>query len=924
MIRALSDTSGYDGGMRNPIHSRCLKKRVAHDYLQLGRCQPGHACRFLDGDGVIDRSATDDVSMAAVIPNGDRDKTIRVVISVIALEAGSFRCYNCTIYEHFPLHYNMKTMRLLPLIAMICCAQYVPARQLTPDEALARVPVSRMKQVVSRAGLPSLCFTAEAGGVTTLYAFNSQADGGFMLVSADDAFPVALLGYSDTGSFPTQDVMPPNVRWWMDQYSRQIAMWATGEAAATDDVYPGVVLGAPDVDPIVKTLWNQLSPYNLMCPELNDRHCPTGCVATAMAQVMKVHGWPASGRGSHSYTPYHIGHEVSVDFSASAYQWDKMADNYTGVTDQDAVDAVARLMLDCGVSVSMQYDAGASGANYPSAAKSLVRYFDYDKGIRVLHRDCYDYKDWLKMIYDELAGGRPVMYAGTNDEGSHAFVCDGYRSDDYFHINWGWGGLSDGFFLLIALEPDEQGTGGSSAGYNLGQQLILGIQPPVEGSHVIPVMRFLSNFATGATSYARPYAEVKFLDRRGIFNESIETVSATMGVKLTDGSGAVTYVESTPQRYYAGQGFIKYVMSAEKFPDSGTYTVTPAVKDSTGVWWDCEVNMSNIRELSLTVTADSLVFTPIADATVRATGLKLLSPVYPGREFGLQALLANVSSDEEFYDDVMPVLELDDELKGTADPISVELLAGEKGTFEWVGKFPSGIAPGKYMLYLADSHERNISQGLEVTVEAAPAESTEYTVLSTTAEGFDGSEQTPAQMAASDLRFRVTVSCSSGYFSGIMQGGVFHADGEGIYEVPGGFIGVAAGDTKSIDMNSDMSLYLSSGNLYYFKAYAASYGRIGNNMYFTVGSQGLELVGEETPSLRVVHHPGSDQALLSAPSGIVSVEFYSASGRVVARHYVGGTESAAAVDLTGISQGFYLLRVVMSDGGVGVVKFIRD
>ena len=811
--------------------------------------------------------------------------------------------------------------------AALITAAVASARQLTPAEALSRASADRPALVAahSRASSPVLGFKATADSLTTLYAFNRPDDGGFILVSADDAFPVAVLGYADSGSFPSADAMPENVRWWMEQYSRQIAMWASGEASAADDgADPGVVLGAPAVNPIVSTRWNQLSPYSLMCPELGGHHCPTGCVATAMAQVMKVHKWPANGRDSHSYYPYNIGHTISVDFSRSAYQWDKMVDNYDGVTDQEAIDAVALLMYDCGVSVSMQYNVNSSGASYPSAAKSLVRYFDYDKGIRILHRDCYEYEEWVEMIYNELAAGRPVLYAGTNDEGSHAFVCDGYRSDDYFHINWGWGGLSDGYFLLTALDPTEQGTGGSSAGYNLGQQVIMGIRPPVEGSYVIPVMRFQSNFSTSASSYARPYGEVRFVDRRGIFNESIESVTATLGVKLTDSDGAVTYVESSPVRYSAGQGTIRYGMLAEKFPDSGTYTVRPAVKDSTGVWWDCEVNMANTRELTLTVTPDSLLFKPIGEAEVRATDLQLLSPVYPGKEFGLRAQVANVSSVEEFYDDVMPVLELDNELKGTSEGISVELLPGEKGKFEWVGKFPSGITPGTYMLYLADSHERNISKGLSVTVDAAPTDALRYTVVSTVSDGTEGTETAPAQMTASDLLFHVNVSCSAGYFAGIVQGGVFHSDGVGIYEVPGGFVGVGAGNSGCIDIHSDLSPYLSSGNLYYFKAYSTGYGYMGNNMYFTVGTQGIDAIGEETPSMRVIHQPGSDQALLTAPAAIVAVEVYSASGSIVARHPADGLETETTVDVSALPRGFYLLRVAMADGSAEVVKFVLN
>lgn len=799
------------------------------------------------------------------------------------------------------------------------------ARQLTPAEALARATDFRsgitIQSTDSRAAENKLVMTKTDGDLTTIYVFEGKGSDGFLIVAADDAAGKALLGYSDTGKFPSETEMPDNLRWWLGQYSAEIAMAAKGLTTVSNAEGNGVTTARSEIEPLVKTLWGQLSPYNEMCPEINGAHCPTGCVATAMAQIMNYHKWPEKGVGSHTYTPYDIKESLTVDFANTTYQWDKMLDRYDSESAQESKDAVASLMYSCGVSVSMQYSTSGSGANYQSAAKSLVNYFDYDKGIRVLNRDSYGYDEWVEIVYNELSQGRPVMYSGTNEEGSHAFICDGYRADDYFHINWGWRGLSDGYFLLTALEPSEQGTGGSSAGYNLGQELILGIQPSKSDSYIIPVIRFISNFSTSATSYSRPYAEVRFRDRRGIFNESIGEIEATMGVKLTDASGNVSYAESTKKTYLSGQGFTSYQIPVEKFPTEGSYTVAPAVKDQNGKWWDCEVNMANERSLFLTVRKDSLVFSHTSEPTVKASGLELLSDIYPGKQFGLRALLTN-TSDIEFYDDVVPVVVADEQERGQATPIAVELQGEASDKFEWVGEFPSTLSAGEYILYLVDSRGMDLNSGLPVTVKDAPTGATQYTIVSSNADGVAGTETSPVYLNAENVEVKVTVTCESGYFSGIMQGGVFHTDGVGIYAIPGGFIGVAANETKSITLNYDLSPYLTSGNMYYFLAACDPYGRIGNKMYFQVGTQGVEIIGEESGALSVYPIPGTDIAEVTAPSGIVSVGIYSSAGSFLGNIPCDGS-AKAQIDVSGMHGGLYLFRVTMADGMARVVKFIR-
>ena len=187
-----------------------------------------------------------------------------------------------------------------------------------------------------------------------------------------------------------------------------------------------------------------------------------------MAQVMKFHNWPPKGKGSFE----------DYSFEGTKYDWDNMLDVYTAdkysVTEANAV---ARLMLDCGKSVNMKYSSEASGAQSAMVGLALMDYFDYDPSLRMHRREAYTTLQWDSLVYNELASGRPVYYSGASENGGHAFVCDGYQGNGFFHFNWGWGGSQDGYFRLYCLDPAAGGIGSYEGGYNNRQQVF---------THVIP------------------------------------------------------------------------------------------------------------------------------------------------------------------------------------------------------------------------------------------------------------------------------------------------------------------------------------------------------------------------------------------------------------------------------------------------------
>lgn len=370
---------------------------------------------------------------------------------------------------------------LLFTIALGAMAGIAVAAPLTPQEALLRAvdgqtAVGQMRRSAPAAQPQFVAVINDAEGNPAIYHYTYSGTEGFMLLPADDAV-TPVLGYSETNRFAPLSELSPSMQSWLDYYAGQISDARTlglpkykapatraGEKAA--------------IGPLLTTSWNQTAPYNNMCPAVGGRNSVTGCVATAMAQVMKYWEYPTQGQGSINYTT--SAGNLSMDFSATTFDWANMRDSYGGSYSATAARAVATLMKACGYSVQMDYSPWESGAYSKDIPSALIKYFGYDQGVRKQDRSAISSQSaWDDLVYDELLKTGPVIYDGRSSSGGHCFVCDGYDGNGLFHINWGWGGLSDGYFELNELTPGEIGTGGHYGGYNINQDVILGIMPPV-------------------------------------------------------------------------------------------------------------------------------------------------------------------------------------------------------------------------------------------------------------------------------------------------------------------------------------------------------------------------------------------------------------------------------------------------------------
>ena len=317
---------------------------------------------------------------------------------------------------------------------------------------------------------PQLVYThsCDEQGTETpaFYVFNFNK--GFVIISGSDvAYPV--LGYSSESQFDPGQI-PDNMRAFLNEYAREIRVleennapskWQNAFVSQPKDTLTGVIVG-----PLLTTKWSQDTLYNDMCPadpSGPNGHAVTGCVATAMAQVIRYWAYPTIGQGEYGYEDNYEGAMegmgnygyLYVNFGNTTYDYAHMPDILDETSTAEEVEAVATLIYHCGVSVNMMYGTQGSSAIGFMVAKALRNYFRYPSNVKTISRDNYTDQHWHILVKHELDEHAPVLYGGSGEAGGHSFICDGYSDDNFYHINWGWEGRNDGYFKLELLNPAE-------------------------------------------------------------------------------------------------------------------------------------------------------------------------------------------------------------------------------------------------------------------------------------------------------------------------------------------------------------------------------------------------------------------------------------------------------------------------------------
>lgn len=499
--------------------------------------------------------------------------------------------------------------RLLFLLIAFISSSAVFAEKVTEQEAFLKAQqFLEGKQIIQKKQMQRKflhCAPRKGVDCNAYYVFNVEDKGGFVIVSGDDRTE-EILGYSDTGTFDTSN-MPDNVKSWLGYYEQVIRSLGDLQIQTTPRSAQHT-----DIAPLVKTTWGQGHPYNSMCPQ----KCVTGCVATAMAQVINYHQWPISTT-TKAIPEYSFVDELPV----TKFDWENMNNA-----------EVAKLMLYCGASVQMNYGFFASGASSYSPAIALPQYFGYDSGIRFVARSDFGVDEWENMIYEELAARRPVIYCGNSTDEGHAFVCDGYR-DGLYHINWGWDGSCNGFFSLSILNPYGSGTGGSSTadGYSISQSAIIGIQKPV--GQTSQGKKVLIQMGLSVTE------ENDFL--WNLLNINTESFKGDVGVALFSDSGTSSILKSQSTDIESNGWYLTHInVNDMKDVANGTYTLKPVYRPQGAEdWLLCDGTAREYVEITSNNGSVTYRTHPLVD--IKVNSLTFSAGKIP---YVMQDVLANVTN----------------------------------------------------------------------------------------------------------------------------------------------------------------------------------------------------------------------------------------------------------------------------------------
>lgn len=670
--------------------------------------------------------------------------------------------------------------RYLAALTGIAIAMAASAAPVSPEEALGRasLDISAPRGVRSAvASHPRLLRTEMApSGAPAVYLFSGK-DGGFMMLPADDT-AAAVLGYGDSRLTEGSE-LPENVEWWLSEYARQIEYMTSLPESTVVRETSALKASRPAIAPLVTSRWNQAAPFNDQCPKVNGRTAVTGCLATAMAQIMYYHKYPAAGTGSIRYSDSY-GNSYSMTFGA--FDWANMIDTYSynGSTPNFTAaqgNAVAFLMKSCGYASKMTYSISGSGATTPNGVTALKTYFGYNPNLYAADRTYYGIDDWNELIYNNLRDCGPVLYTGANFDGSegHAFVCDGYSSDGFFHINWGWGGMCDGYFLLTALNPDAVGIGGGSGlGFNFYQDAILGIQPEATEARTLNMSQ-AGDLVLELDGTAL-YLSCENGYNNGFYNTTGSQISGRLGIMLENNEGATQFFWS-PNSYDIKDhsGYSRYGLRVPSL-SNGVYKVYPAflpAGSTTGMRMEQQISYVDFGYLTISSSGAS-VSAP-STSTLTAKDVTTPSGFYIGHNFLVTATITN-PGDAEFYGPVAIGL---GRRSGTSLQLAargnIELLdlrAGESVKKNFFSPLESNTAltAGDYIMVIFNAETGQVYYSANCTLNANPGSPT----LLANSFTVDGNA---SQVNARELAFAASVRCTAGYFSGNLTVDIFEEHG---------------------------------------------------------------------------------------------------------------------------------------------------
>lgn len=795
-------------------------------------------------------------------------------------------------------------LRISTLTIALALGTGIQAIPLTSSEALSRaIGTNAPMAIRSDAGFPSFKLTAsDDSPIPSWYLFESDNDR-YIITSGDD-MAAPILGYGELTS--DHNVLCPQMVWWLSQYSEEInAARSIGAGSTYSDPTPA----GPAIAPMIRTKWNQGSPYNLLCPEKEGKLTYTGCVATAMAQVMKYFEYPTKGSGSHSYL--WNGQTLSMDFGSTVFSWKSMENIYNSTSSRESETDVATLMKACGYALDMDYGTDASAANVYDWAPALITYFGYAPSLTPLNRLYYTTQDWEKAVYTSLAGGSPVLYGGQGSIGGHAFVCDGYDGEGFFHFNWGWSGSSDGYYRLGALNPPHQGIGGGDGGFNARQMAVVNIKPEYSGATSIPI---LGTDMLGTLSYSNISGNFSYSST--IYNYSNSSLSFKIGFEIRDSIGNISYIggdRSWIELPVLGT-LLSYSRGLSQPIANGTYKIRPAfaVEETSGEsglkWYRVAQPVTGPDEFTFVMKdGKGTIYSPSSPSLLKVSDLKALREFHPNLSVPVSMTITNDGSlevQESVYMLALDKPQGNNRVISASNPYPVYLTPGESQPLETT--LSINAKPGKYYIVPAIGYTVNplsyipLCTPLEIEVHDAA----ETVKLSTDNLKISLSE---AEHGVS-VGVLMDVKCSEGYYSQPIYLWI-GKNGSWPYPFVSPTLYLLAGESESVEVNYLFTEAVSGETYDLIANYRDLEGR---NQYLAKTSFLCEIAG-----VRDLEHayPDSISEIRFIPEGwrvigqvSSGISLYSLDGREIP---VNVSESFDATDITtkGASVGPYILKI---------------
>ena len=535
-----------------------------------------------------------------------------------------------------------KGLLLLSLIPSVLLAQTIGVED-AQNKALQFLQGQSQTRASQREVQLKLAYTSKSGDETYYYVFNNSA-GGYVIMGGDEAAR-EVLGYGETGSFDYARI-PDNMRWWLSQYDAQISQAIREVKAGTNKVVRQSQTRAEraEVPVLLTTKWDEMRPYNMQLPtsQSGEIEYLTGPEPTALAQIMNYHRWPDTGVGSMTLDTLYYGHKFTADFENTHYDWEAMADtyeeSYSGTREEIAVGTLMYHL--CVATNSIFLDSVITTAFSEDGARALAEHFRYNKGMSLLYRVCYNDTDWETIVYNELSAKRPVFYSGgAGQKYSAAFVCDGYR-DGLFHINWGYSGSYDDYYLLTPTDTENalQPGGEGAESLVVNQNIIAGIFPDREGN-----TQYKKNLAYFPEVLCKSLVTGGDTDSLGINFQNLGLKEETFEIRYklvnVDDPEDVHWLDNSDSFTIASIG--KQINNfsfcvPEGVRQGASYDIIPMYKDENGEWQEPLKPLS--YALAQLTIADELVLTK--PLTVRSDGC-ICNDVFYDVSFAIKNLSDN-------------------------------------------------------------------------------------------------------------------------------------------------------------------------------------------------------------------------------------------------------------------------------------------